>query len=541
MNSFNALLSLTKYSKITIMSCCLRLFFWSFFFSQILSVQGQSGTHKIEQEQGLKDIRTISTRLPFSEVEEEVVVEVINGYAIYHGDIIIGKIDELENRGATTTNPSLIWPNSTIPYVIDPAFNASQFQELTNAINNLAASTNLCLVPRTTESNYVSIIYDMAIGGGWSYIGMIGGGQELHLGTTNSTVVIHEFCHAAGMFHEQSRPDRDWYVTVNWQNIDPPQMYNFNICSNSCNSFGAYDFNSIMHYYSYAFSNNGYPTIIRNDGSIIGWNVSLTSGDIASINYLYPIGCPAGSCGALTSSPEERLVRGNISKFISSRMDKNFVETQKAYIMHEQEILDILEAGKPNPQGKAAKMYQELLSEGKWLLIKSFVLQQEVKIEKQHYQLLEALLKAIQSEAESVGLKAAINKTLYCLPIITDKELQEAILAFDQAGCDDFWREISEDENSEASNFEVVLLNSASDFAEIIFNTSTTDGFLSISLFDMNGTEVVIPVGRLCLRDEKSRYRIEKTNLPSGIYLVRVQYSIEDTNFQKVIKLPIVR
>lgn len=249
------------------------------------------------QSQDHKDIRTIRTILPFSDIEEEVVVEVINGYAIYLGDIIIGKIDELENRGAPTTNPSRIWPNSTIPYSFDPAFSSSQVQELTNAINTLAASTNLCLVPRTTESNYVSIIYDTTIGGGWSWIGMVGGGQELHLGTTNATVVIHEFCHAAGLFHEQSRPDRDSYVIINWSNIDPLNMHNFNICSNNgCNSVGAYDFNSIMHYSSYAFSNNNSPTIVKYDGSLIPWNANLTSGDIASINYLYPAECSSNNC-----------------------------------------------------------------------------------------------------------------------------------------------------------------------------------------------------------------------------------------------------
>ena len=51
---------------------------------------------------------------------------------------------------------------------------------------------------------------------------MIGGGQVLSLqagGCTYIGTVAHELIHALGFFHEQSRNDRDTYVTVNYANI----------------------------------------------------------------------------------------------------------------------------------------------------------------------------------------------------------------------------------------------------------------------------------------------------------------------------------
>ena len=35
---------------------------------------------------------------------------------------------------------------------------------------------------------------------------------------------MHEFLHTLGFFHEQSRPDRDTYVRVITENIQPGKM-----------------------------------------------------------------------------------------------------------------------------------------------------------------------------------------------------------------------------------------------------------------------------------------------------------------------------
>ena len=64
---------------------------------------------------------------------------------------------------------------------------------------------------------------------------MVGGVQEVSientdpLGYTCATrgIVMHELFHALGRFHEQNRPDRDDYVTVDKSNVEKskPSLY----------------------------------------------------------------------------------------------------------------------------------------------------------------------------------------------------------------------------------------------------------------------------------------------------------------------------
>lgn len=104
-----------------------------------------------------------------------------------------------------------------------------------------------------------------------SNIGYSGGRQTINLapyepevGCFRQATIIHEMFHTLGLYHMQSATERDDYVTIIPENVQSGTINNFNKANeNLISQFGVpYDVGSIMHYGAYAFSSNGYATIV---------------------------------------------------------------------------------------------------------------------------------------------------------------------------------------------------------------------------------------------------------------------------------------
>ena len=227
----------------------------------------------------------------------EVGYDVVGGRAIMEGDIDLGTVTEQgaiaglrQIDGSTShSNTNLIfgaqWPSSTIFYA-KPSFNVSA---IVDAVNDISAKTHVKFVQLPGVIPGLAMIqftlsFDPDVSS--SPVGYQGGVQSIQIWPTHGkSVVEHEVLHALGMWHEQQRIDRDIFINLNLGCVPINRWHNFDKAGLP---IGAYDFSSIMHYDSFAFSFiPGCATMTKKNGDTFSRSQALSTGDIASLNILY--------------------------------------------------------------------------------------------------------------------------------------------------------------------------------------------------------------------------------------------------------------
>lgn len=106
--------------------------------------------------------------------------------------------------------------------------------------------------------------------------------------------ILHEIMHSLGFEHLHTTPDRDEFIKVNWDLIDKKNHESFKIEANpNVTDFGlGYDFDSVMHYYSRAFSTDENKHAMEaltgdKDTEKMGNVESFSQGDIRRIRAMY--------------------------------------------------------------------------------------------------------------------------------------------------------------------------------------------------------------------------------------------------------------
>jgi len=248
----------------------------------------------------------VSTSLGYSVSREEReegedvwqnLLEENEGEGYFEGDIIP------DVRRNAHPSSQQIWRGGVVPYTISDKY----FFFHKNTIRN--AMTELENKVKVGSKHCIKFVpYD---GRGGSYLNIVNGkGCSSHVGcqhwgaqTVNLAagltvtcmkqgIIQHELMHALGFFHEQSRSDRDNYVTINWNNIKKGHEHNFNKYSSTKNQGQPYDYGSLMHYGSTEFGSWGilgpkHTITPKRKGVKIGQRNGPSAIDIQEIRLLY--------------------------------------------------------------------------------------------------------------------------------------------------------------------------------------------------------------------------------------------------------------
>lgn len=194
-------------------------------------------------------------------------------------------------------NSKHYWPRGVVYFTIGTGFSQAEIGLINDAIEHWRTNTSLRFAASQSQPNRIEFRAGASGSGLYSdFIGMKGGRQIINLerGVFILGNVIHEIGHAIGFYHEQSRNDRNNFIQVFYNNVVPNNsntIYQFRTYTeqgSSGSQIGTFDFQSIMLYSSFAFSDNIHPTMTRLDGSIFfAQRNGLSLGDIETSNFLY--------------------------------------------------------------------------------------------------------------------------------------------------------------------------------------------------------------------------------------------------------------
>lgn len=242
--------------------------------------------------------RLVETRLQLVSqpgVQRTVKAYEVAGDLIVEGDIVIARsvprVNEsgappadVRSRGIVIHDRRRLWPQALVPFQIDSAITWAD--RIRDAMHMWEQRTPVRFRHAAGEQSYA--VFRLGAGDN-SEVAMTGGEQYVELAPGASVgSIVHEIGHLIGLWHEQSRHDRDQHVRIVWDNIDPDLHPQFDQHLQDGDDVGPYDYGSVMHYPKNAFAKDASrATIVTLHGEEIGQRDHISDGDAEAVARLY--------------------------------------------------------------------------------------------------------------------------------------------------------------------------------------------------------------------------------------------------------------
>ncbi|KAK5975108.1 Zinc metalloproteinase [Trichostrongylus colubriformis] len=193
--------------------------------------------------------------------------------------------------------PTTIWKNG-VPFAFHKSLKPAGRRSVLAAIQFFRHHTCIRFRRRTKEPVY--LLFTGHDEGCWSTVGRAAWQRQqivsIGPGCEPFGVSSHEVAHALGLFHEQSRFDRDSWINIYPARIPRSLLYNFaKVTRKQMSTYGtSYDIGSVMHYTPFEFSKDpSVPSMVAvniNEQASMGQLAGPSFNDIVVLNKHYSCG-----------------------------------------------------------------------------------------------------------------------------------------------------------------------------------------------------------------------------------------------------------
>ncbi|XP_001953566.2 low choriolytic enzyme [Drosophila ananassae] len=197
--------------------------------------------------------------------------EGIESYENYYNGIHVDDDDaEAKTRNALQS-PFQRWPGNKVYYRISTDYSEQEVANVRKALSSFGEHTCMQFkeVQRFAPWGKRYVYFKKSP----NECGTLVGYQPLSFGPHDVVlterclkmpgVIQHEALHLLGLFHEQSRPDRDEYVQIDFDNIPEKYWWQFKTMDDTTTYNLPYDYDSVMHYSKNAFAKDPSKPTIR--------------------------------------------------------------------------------------------------------------------------------------------------------------------------------------------------------------------------------------------------------------------------------------